>query len=240
VERLNFFIISGAPGAGKTTLIERLAARGFATVAEAGRAILREQAEAAFGAGQDGDPAAFGEAMLARAVANYRGVTETDEPVFFDRGIAEAGIYWRLIGLPAPTTVRDAARNWRSNPLVLLAPPWREIYRRDAERIQSFDEAERTFELVRDAYVEAGYRPLEIAKDTVARRVGFVLAAVDAASDTSASFSPQCLAKWRKSLSRVISATSLSMHAWAIRASPRRAFRPRLCRARRATPARNQ
>src|SRR3990170_670817 len=33
-----------------------------------------------------------------------------------------------------------------------------------------------------------------------------------------ASFNPQCLAKWRKSASRVMRATSLSMQAWAMRA----------------------
>jgi predicted ATPase len=183
VERPNFFIISGGPGAGKTTLIERLAARGFTTVAEPGRAILNERAEAAGASAPEADAAAFGEAMLARAVGSYRSVTTTDEPVFFARGIAETGVYWRLIGAAVPPAVHEAAQAWRSNPLVFLAPPWREIYRRDGERIQSFDEAARTFALVREAYLEAGYRPLEIPKDTVAHRVNFILSAADAASD---------------------------------------------------------
>jgi predicted ATPase len=67
--------------------------------------------------------------------------------------------------------------------MVFLTPPWREIYRRDAERRQDFSEAVRTFEFIRDAYVEAGYRAVEVPRDTVARRVSFILAEVDAEED---------------------------------------------------------
>ena len=38
-----FFVLTGGPGAGKTTLIEALRDAGFATAPEAGRAIIRDQ-----------------------------------------------------------------------------------------------------------------------------------------------------------------------------------------------------
>jgi predicted ATPase len=166
-------------------LIDRLAARGFATVDEAGRAILREQAESGGDATHTGDAAAFGELMLARGIADYRRMAagDPDEPVFFDRGIAELTGYWQLMGLQVPPHVREAAAQYRTNALVFLAPPWREIYRQDAERKQDWDEAVRTFERVRDAYDEAGYMTVEIPKDTVARRLSFVLAEADAAME---------------------------------------------------------
>jgi predicted ATPase len=179
----NYFIISGGPGSGKTSIIEKLAARGFTTVAETGRAILREQAEAGGNATHDGDAAAYGGLMLKRAVADYKRMRGADEPVFFDRGIAELVGYFRLKGLPVPPDVASAGHEYRSNRLVFLTPPWQAIYRQDAERRQEWPEAVRTFELVRDAYVEAGYRPLEVPHDTVARRVSFILAEVDAEED---------------------------------------------------------
>jgi predicted ATPase len=175
----NYFIISGGPGSGKSSIIERLAARGFTTVGEAGRAILREQAESGGNATHTGDAAAFGDLMRERGIADFRRMRKADEPVFFDRGIAELVGYWRLIGLPVPPRVAAAAEEYRSNPLVFLAPPWREIYRQDAERKQDWDEAVRTFELIREAYFEAGYRAIELPLDSVARRVSFILGAVD-------------------------------------------------------------
>lgn len=179
----NYFIISGGPGSGKSSVIDRLDARGFTTVEEAGRAILREQAESGGNATHTGDAAAFGELMLERGIADYRRMRQVDEPVFFDRGIAELTGYWRLIGQPIPPRAVAAATEYRSNPLVFLAPPWREIYRQDAERRQSWDEAVRTFELIREAYFEAGYRTMELPLDSVARRGSFILGAVDDAEN---------------------------------------------------------
>jgi predicted ATPase len=39
----DFYIITGGPGSGKSTLIEALAAEGFHHMPEAGRAIIRDQ-----------------------------------------------------------------------------------------------------------------------------------------------------------------------------------------------------
>jgi predicted ATPase len=38
-----FFVLTGGPGSGKTTLIEALNARGYATTEEAGRGVIREE-----------------------------------------------------------------------------------------------------------------------------------------------------------------------------------------------------
>ena len=38
-----FFVLTGGPGSGKTTLIEALRVAGFAAAPEAGRGIIRDQ-----------------------------------------------------------------------------------------------------------------------------------------------------------------------------------------------------
>ena len=51
-----FFVLTGGPGAGKTTLIEALRSAGFATTVEAGRAIIRDQLDIGGQATHQNDP----------------------------------------------------------------------------------------------------------------------------------------------------------------------------------------
>ena len=55
------------------------------------------------------------------------------------------------------------------------APPWREIYETDAERRQDWPTAVRTYEAVTRAYIDLGYRLVELPKCKVEGRAEFVL-----------------------------------------------------------------
>lgn len=178
----SFFVITGGPGAGKTAIVERLAARGFLTVAESGRDILRQQVAIGGNAVHWGDAEAYRDLMLSRGMADYeRMLGEAGGPVFFDRGVTELVGYCRLIGVPVPEHVRRAAELYRYNPIVFLAPPWPEIYVNDGLRKQDVAEAMRTSTLAGEVYAEFGYDVVEIPKAPVAERAAFVLARADAA-----------------------------------------------------------
>ena len=58
---------------------------------------------------------------------------------------------------------------------VFVAPPWPAIFRQDAERRQTLDEAERTYEALVAAYAGFGYELVELPRATVGERVRFVL-----------------------------------------------------------------
>jgi len=172
-----FTIITGGPGAGKTSLIDELRRRGFAGMQEAGRAIIRDQTLIGGRALHTADAALFAELMLAWEMRSYRIAADDAAPaVFFDRGIPELTGYMRLIGRPVPAHVEAAARVFRYRPRVFIAPPWPEIYGTDAERKQDFAEAVATFEAVRAAYVGYGYEPVTLPLDPVGDRADFVLA----------------------------------------------------------------
>lgn len=173
--RPNYFVITGGPGAGKTSLIAELGRRGHVSVEEAGRAIIRRQ-NAIGGAGvHAADRVLFRELMLAHMIDRYEQAGVTDQPVFFDRGIPGLIGYCRLIGVPVPDHIRRAADVYRYYETVFVMPPWREIYARDHERHQDFAEAVRTYEVVVEGYREAGYTLLEPPKAGVAERADFVL-----------------------------------------------------------------
>src|SRR4051794_4099259 len=170
-----FFVLTGGPGAGKTTLIEALRSAGFATTTEAGRAIIRDQLEIGGPATHQTDPALFAELMLAFDMQSYRKALEQPGPVFFDRGITELAGYHRMMGLPTPAHFRAAAEKFRYNSRVFVAPPWPEIFANDAERKQSLGEAVRTHDAAARVYAEFGYTIVPLPKTSVEERLRFVL-----------------------------------------------------------------
>lgn len=164
-------IISGGPGAGKTVLLEALAAAGHACQAEVSRQIIREQHEAGGKLMPWHDLPGFAVECERRMLAQLEKTTAAPL-VFFDRGIPDIIAYLRHAGhVPAP---RLFALTRAYTPLVLLAPPWEEIYRKDAERPQSYARSvELHAELVR-TYRECGFDAVELPRASVRERVAFV------------------------------------------------------------------
>lgn len=175
-----FHVITGGPGAGKTTLIEALAARGVAAMPEAGRAIIRDQLRIGGPGWHGADRGLFAELMLGWEMRSWQAAQGVDGPVLFDRGIPDVIGYLELYGGGAPDHVHAAAELFRYDGVIFLAPPWREIFAQDAERGQSFDEAEATAAAMVRAYRGAGYRMVDLPLAPVEDRVAFVLDRIDA------------------------------------------------------------
>ena len=173
-------VITGGPGAGKTTLIDALAAAGVATSAEVGRAIIREQVAAGGDALPWADEQAFAALMLPREVAAQAEalahVSTGGGPVVLDRGVPDVIGFLRVSGLAVPAAFDAAARATRYNPRVFLAPFWAEIYAHDPERRQPAALAQATEAVMRETYATFGYTLVELPRATVAERVAFVLA----------------------------------------------------------------
>lgn len=169
-----FFVVTGGPGAGKTTLIEALGAAGFSTSVEAGRAIIRDQSAIDGHALPWRDPAAFAELMLSWEMRSYAIASATAGPVFFDRGMPDIAGYLQLSGLCVPAHIEKAARAFRYNRKVFILPPWPEIFHPDAERRQSFGEARRTFEAMTETYMRLGYELVTVPTGPLGERVGFI------------------------------------------------------------------
>lgn len=178
-EQSNFHIITGGPGSGKTTVIEALRRQGFECVDEVGRRIIQQQVRIGGDALHWGDRAKYLDLMLSHSMADYERVVDREGPVFFDRGIPELVGYCRLVGIPVPGYLENAVAMMRYARVVLVAPPWEAIYRADAERKQSYDEAVATCRAATAAYVEAGYETVELPLASVEERAGFVLRRIE-------------------------------------------------------------
>jgi predicted ATPase len=169
-----FFIVTGGPGSGKSTLIEALAVAGLQCMPEAGRAIIQQQVASGGSALPWDNRLAFAQLMFRWDVHSWRAARLRQGPVFFDRGVPDVVGYLQLIGLPVPGHIEEAARIFRYHPRVFVAPPWPAIYAQDAERKQSIKDAEATYCALVNVYSDLGYELVPLPLATVAERVGFV------------------------------------------------------------------
>ena len=174
-----FFVLTGGPGAGKTTVLEHIGAKGHAVTTEAGRAIIQDQSAIDGPALPWKDPSIFAEQMLAWEMRSYTLARDNPGLTFFDRGVPDIIGYLRLSGLPVPMHVERAAERYRYNRRVFIFPPWREIFRPDEQRKQDFAEAERTFEFMREAYRDVEYQCVEVAIASPDERIRFIIQNAD-------------------------------------------------------------
>ncbi|KQZ81401.1 ATPase [Mesorhizobium sp. Root157] len=173
-----FIVVTGGPGSGKTTLIEALRASGFATSPEAGRGIIQDQQAIDGPALPWRNPGLFAELMLSWELRSYSAAKAKSGPVFFDRGIPDTVGYLRLSGLAVPAHMLEAARQHRYRPQIFITPPWPDIFKQDAERRQTWEEAERTHAVMVETYSGFGYELVTLPRAPVGGRVRFILAQI--------------------------------------------------------------
>jgi predicted ATPase len=169
-----FVVISGCSGGGKSTLLAELALRGYATVEEPGRRIVREELANGGQALPWADDVAFARRLIDLALADLDAARDRRGWVFFDRGLIDAAsALERLTGEPTLERLEAGARYHRR---AFLTPPWPEIYVTDAERRHGFEETLAEYERLLQAYPALGYEITILPKDPVAARADLILA----------------------------------------------------------------
>ena len=163
-------VLTGGPGAGKTTLLDELARRGFPIVPEAARAVLRGEGGLDLRAK---DPGGFAKAILERELERF--ACKEGGAHFFDRGLGDlASMTVSDSGLRR--RINAALSNHRYDNPVFRAPMWSEIYRRDNERTQNWEEAVASDVAVTAAWKAAGYAIIDLPPLPPEERADFALA----------------------------------------------------------------
>jgi predicted ATPase len=168
-------VLTGAPGAGKTTLREAAAAAGMRTSHEVAREILRTPGGMEL---RERDPLAFADAMLAAHLAEFDAAAGR-EHVVFDRGLPDVAGFLAVSGLPVSGEIDRACRSVRYDGPILRAPAWQEIYRQDDQRIQTWEEAAASDAAVTAAWQHYGYDVIDLPFAPVAERLAFLKQAME-------------------------------------------------------------
>ncbi|CAG8999028.1 MAG: hypothetical protein CENE_00992 [Candidatus Celerinatantimonas neptuna] len=171
----NFIILTGGPGSGKTTVIERLEALNFPCANEVGRKIIQRQVQTKGTAVPWYNKSAFRDAMIREEKKNYDTYKNREEFVFFDRSIIDIWGYTMLEQLDISDNLLKYCRELTYCKTVFIFPPWKAIYTNDSERKQNFSEAATTYHEMISAYKKFGYTLTVIPKGSVNERVDFIL-----------------------------------------------------------------
>lgn len=165
-----YFILTGPPGSGKTTVLNILDQH-VTTVAEPARRVLAEQRRRGGTATSDQDPGAFVAQMLNLAISDFD--QATGETVY-DRGLPDLLAFTQYYQL-ADKPVRAAIQAHRYRSPVFFFPPWEEIYENDDERTLDFAGALAFGELIREGYLKSGYELTSVPTGAPETRARFIL-----------------------------------------------------------------
>jgi predicted ATPase len=164
-------VITGAPGGGKSSLIDAAAAAGIAVQPEVARAILQVTGGMAL---RRDDPIGFAQAMLTAEHAAYE-AAQPGGVTLYDRGFPDIAGFLTVEGFPIPCEIDAACQDLRYDGPIFRAPPWAAIYAQDAERIQSWDQAVASDAAVCAAWRSYGYDVIDLPFAPVAERLRFIL-----------------------------------------------------------------
>jgi len=170
----NYFIVTGAPGSGKTSIILALKQLGYNAIPEFAREIISEQRTIEGEGIYDRNPFLFKELMLSRAIQDYQQRQNKELNFFFDRGIPDILAYSDCFNLVKAAEV-NAARYFRYNKTVFFAPSWRDIYTSDKDRLINFDEAKQFGDNLHKIYTELHYDVVELPHISPHDRAEFII-----------------------------------------------------------------
>jgi predicted ATPase len=167
-------VISGSPGSGKTTLIERLRDLKYPIFEEYSRTLI----EAAIKEGKNhyfqSNPQEFSEALFSGRKKQFEALEalKIDSPyVFYDRGIHDIYAYLKAINKDSKFWY-DRVTQFQYD-LVFLLAPWKKIYITDHQRVETFDEAKHYYSFIKYIYSQS-HQIIQVPEGKIESRINFI------------------------------------------------------------------
>lgn len=180
---MNFkrIVITGAPGTGKTAIINALENSGLYCFHEFIRSMTLEAKSELHANSMLGNPIAFvtdskqfNKQLLEGRKKQYKdGEQQKKAHVFYDRGMPDVLAYMDYFNQAYGADFIDECQN-HSYDSIFLLPPWEEIYVQDNERLETYLQATEIHEHLKNTYTSLGYEVKEVPFGTVAERLTYI------------------------------------------------------------------
>ena len=171
------YIITGAPGTGKTSIINALKKRGYSCVEENSREIIADQIINRGEILPWKNQIAFENLISRKRAKKYESIIK-DEIYFFDRCTIDCIAYLKLNNLEPSKEILEAIKTCKFNSNVFYTPIWEEIYTTDSERKEDIITAKNIENVLLTTYQSFGYTLVEVPKLPVNERTAFILSRI--------------------------------------------------------------
>ena len=167
-------VLAGGPGTGKTSVINALKKERFYCFEEAAREIFNKFKLK--GSDFKTDPIKISENIFDKRKHDFESanlINCRESVVFYDRGIHEITAY--LNSISKSTKYWDKVPFKYNYDLIFLFEPWKEIYKKDENRIEDFSDAEKISPFIVKVYRESQINMIKVPNFSVKERVKFIL-----------------------------------------------------------------
>lgn len=171
-------VISGGPGTGKSTVIDKLGQLGYPCLPEISRQITLDAQKKGIDQLFLKDPILFSDLLLSGRKEQFeKAIGLEAATVFFDRGIPDVFAYMNYLTISYPPIFLEMSEKFRYD-RVFMMPPWKEIYETDNERYESFEACLEIHEHLMAAYSSVGYAIELVPSGSIDDRVDYILKAL--------------------------------------------------------------
>ena len=173
-EKNKRIVLAGGPSTGKTSVLNELKKLGFVCYDEAARDILSDYSSK--GSSFKLDPIKISREILSKRDNDYNDslrISCKNDIIFYDRGVHEITAYLRFIN-QSNDYWEELLKNYKYN-VVFIFPSWKEIYTKDDNRIEEYEEAMKISPLIYQIYDESSILSIEVPNISVKERVEFIL-----------------------------------------------------------------
>jgi len=167
------YILSGGPCTGKTSLLNKLAEKGYITLPESARLILEEEQAKEEGIFPWNNQPVFQLKMIERQLVAETEIQYNEGIAFLDRSIIDAIGYYRFYGLDVPEHVPGLIEQAGYKKVFFLEQLG--TYANDVQRKESAEEARVVHNHLHNAYKESICPVIDVPDIGLDARVDFIL-----------------------------------------------------------------